>query len=277
MNKPIKKAIFAGAILSFISILLAILPPTFCQQSNQTVPKMLFSSAHTNASCELAAGFTELDLWLKYTPDATGYIVIYNGPNDPPGLFHRYSLGARNVLVNEKQITPNRIIILNGGSRESFLAEYWFVPKDAHPPKAGPLWKPELQQVEIGKFDEFIWDPGVEDLYEFRRATTQLDGFAQALIKNPDAVGYIIGYADGERVTHAYLETRNGKEKVIKRTFKMTGKKVAGWARNSLVEQKLNPTRIVRVDGGYRETETVELWVVPAGQKAPKPTPSIKR
>ena len=252
--------------------------PTFCQQSNQAAPRMLYSSAHTNASCELATVFTGLAIELKNSPDANGYIVIYSGPNDPPGLLHRHSLGTRNVLVNEQHISPDRIIIMNGGSRETFSAEYWLVPKHTPPPQSGPVWKPELQQVEFGRFDEFFWGTGPEDLFEYRRESTRLDGFAQALIKNPDAAGYIIAYADGEKVTQTYLENKNGKERAIERRFRMTGKKLAGWAKNSLVELlKVNPSRIVTIDGGYREFETVELWIVPAGENAPKPTPTVKR
>ncbi len=270
--------ILTCASASIIPLILAFSLNVFCRQSRLAASRMLFSSAHTNASCELAAAFGVLADELKNDPDATGYIVIYNGPNDPSGLFHRHSLGARNVLVNEGHIDPSRITIIKGGSREEFLAEYWLVPKGASPPKMGPLWKPELQQKASGKFDEFFWATETEDLYEYRRASTQLDGFAQALAKNPDSVGYLIGYANSERVTRSYLEYREGKEKVGTRTLRMTGDKVAGWAKNSLTELfKIKPSRVVAIDGGYREFETVELWIVQAGEKAPKPTPAMKR
>jgi hypothetical protein len=179
--------------------------------------------------------------------------------------------------MNEYRIDPDRVVIIKGGSREKFVTEYWLVPKGASPPVLGQLWKPELQESDSGKYDEFFWATETEDLYEYRKASTQLDGFAQALAQNPDAVGYIIGYANSERVTISYSEENGWKEEVSIRKLNITGGKVAARAKNSMIEAfEIDPSRVVAIDGGYRKINTVELWIVQAGENAPKPIPEIK-
>jgi hypothetical protein len=267
----------AFTLLLLLSLFVAFPSQGICKQDIQPVPTLLFSSPSTGATCELTAAFSELAYALTYTPDSIGYIVVYSGRNDLPGLFHRHSLGAKRVMVNEYKIAPDRVVIISGGIRADFRAEYWIVPKGANPPKTGTFWQPDIQRVEMGKFDEFYWGES-EYIYEYRNSSTRLDGFAQALIKNPDTVGYLIGYAGGEKVTYAYQEGSEGKEKIVTRTFKLKGRKIAEWTKNSLVKElQVKPSQIVIIDGGYRQSGTVELWIVPAGGDAPKPTPTIKK
>ena len=47
-------------------------------------------------------------------------------------------------------------------------------------------------------------------------------------------------------------------------------------AKNDLVTRKgIDASRIVTVDGGYRENLTVELWVVPSGAQPPTASPNV--
>jgi len=279
MNPHMKTSslLLTWACVGFAAFIIVFPSKGSCQQGSQDVSKLLFSSAHSNASCELGAIFTEFAIELRNNPDARGYIVIYTGHNDPPGLFYRHALGARNVLVNEQHIAREQLIIINGGNRQGFIAEYWLVPKEVAPQVIGSPWQPELQGSHSGKFDEFYWNDEAEDLYEYRRASTRLSGFAQALGKKPDAVGYVIGYADGDRVVRSHLEQTDDGQKEVRRSFRMTGKEVAAWVKNGLSELGVKPSKIVTIDGGYREFATVELWVVPKGGKVPQPTPAVRR
>ena len=48
-------------------------------------------------------------------------------------------------------------------------------------------------------------------------------------------------------------------------------------ARDYLVTQRgLDPSRIVVVNGGFREQDCVEFWIVPSGATPPQPTPTVK-
>jgi len=48
-------------------------------------------------------------------------------------------------------------------------------------------------------------------------------------------------------------------------------------ARDYVVTQRgIDASRLVLVNGGYREEDNVELWVVPSGAAAPVATPTVQ-
>ena len=48
-------------------------------------------------------------------------------------------------------------------------------------------------------------------------------------------------------------------------------------ARDYLVSQRgIDASRIVVMNGGFREDDSVELWMVPSGAKPPLATPTVK-
>jgi hypothetical protein len=100
------------------------------------------------------------------------------------------------------------------------------------------------------RFDEF---PSVA----FDDDKARLDNLAIELQNNPGATGYVIAYAgrnsragEADRMTKRaadYLSTTRG----------------------------ISRDRIVVINGGYREANSFELWLVPQGAEAPRPTPTI--
>jgi hypothetical protein len=91
----------------------------------------------------------------------------------------------------------------------------------------------------------------------FNDEKARLDNFAIELQNDPTAQGYIIAY--GGRVG------RRGEAQAR-----------ADRARNYLVNTRgIDPSRIVTVDGGFREDLTVELWIVPSGAEQPAASPSV--
>ncbi|HWS88809.1 MAG TPA: hypothetical protein VN282_17675 [Pyrinomonadaceae bacterium] len=86
---------------------------------------------------------------------------------------------------------------------------------------------------------------------------SRLDVLAIELNNDPMAQGYFICYG-GRR-------TRPGE----------AGRRCED-AKSYLVSDRgVDPTRVVTIDGGYREVPTVEFWIVPPGTEPPKPTPTI--
>ena len=82
----------------------------------------------------------------------------------------------------------------------------------------------------------------------------RLDNFAIALQNEPGAQGYIITYA-GRRSRPGYTQ-RHG-----------------AFARDYLVNTRgIDASRIVTLDGGYRESVAIELWIVPPGATPPSIT-----
>ena len=68
----------------------------------------------------------------------------------------------------------------------------------------------------------------------------RLDNLAVELQNDPSTRGYILAYD--------YLVTQRG----------------------------IDASRVVVVNGGFREEDNVELWIVPSGAAAPQPTPTVQ-
>jgi hypothetical protein len=84
----------------------------------------------------------------------------------------------------------------------------------------------------------------------------RLDNFAVELQNDPTAYGYLICYGG-----------RRGARGAARRRCER--------AKNFLVVSRgVEPRRLVALDGGYRESLTVEAWVVPFGAQPPLPTPN---
>lgn len=86
----------------------------------------------------------------------------------------------------------------------------------------------------------------------------RLDNLAVELQNDPTARAYIIAY--GGRYSPL-----SQVEMLMKR------------ARDYMVEQRgIDASRLVTVNGGFREDDSVELWVVPAGAEPPRATPTVQ-
>lgn len=91
----------------------------------------------------------------------------------------------------------------------------------------------------------------------FDDTKARLDNLAIELQNTPTAQGYIIAYAGrGSRAGQA--------DRLIKR------------ARDYMVNERgIDASRLTVINGGYRDTDYFELWVVPQGAEAPTPTPTV--
>ena len=86
----------------------------------------------------------------------------------------------------------------------------------------------------------------------------RLDNLAVELQNDPTTRGYVVAY--GGR-----MSPLGQVEKLMSR------------AREYLVTQRgIDASRLVVVNGGFREDDSVELWLVPSGAAAPRPTPTVQ-
>src|SRR5215213_839025 len=85
----------------------------------------------------------------------------------------------------------------------------------------------------------------------------RLDNLAIELQNSPGATGYIVAYAG--RGSRAGEADRMGKRALDYLT----------------TARGISRDRLVFVNGGYREANSFELWVVPQGADAPRPTPTL--
>jgi hypothetical protein len=106
---------------------------------------------------------------------------------------------------------------------------------------------PPPPQVNPRKFGEF---PSVT----FNEDKANFDNFAVELQADPTAQGYIIVY-NGRRSRPARLAA------------------LVNRSRDYIVNTRnIDASRVVVVNGGLRDVDTIELWVVPKGAAPPRPT-----
>lgn len=110
---------------------------------------------------------------------------------------------------------------------------------------------PAAPPVQRLRFDEF---PSIA----FDDDKARLDNFAIELQNNPGSRGYVIAYAG----RNSRVGTADG---------------LAARAQNYLVSTRgMDASRIVVINGGYRERNTYELWLVPTGADPPQPSPTVQ-
>jgi hypothetical protein len=86
----------------------------------------------------------------------------------------------------------------------------------------------------------------------------RLDNLAVELQNDPSTTAYIIAYA-GRRSRAGQADRLNAR------------------ARDYIVTQRgVDSSRVAVMNGGFREEDCVELWIVPSGAKPPKPTPTVQ-
>lgn len=84
------------------------------------------------------ARLDNLAVELQNDPSAHAHIIVYGGKTSPIGQVDRLMTRARDYLVNERGIDNSRIVVVNGGFRESDTVELWVVPTGAAAPRATP-------------------------------------------------------------------------------------------------------------------------------------------
>ena len=72
--------------------------------------------------------------------------------------------------------------------------------------------------------------------------------------------------------TRAYVIAYGGRMSPVGQVEKLMSR-----AREYLVTQRgIDASRLTMVNGGFREDDSVELWIVPSGATAPQPTPTVQ-
>ena len=102
----------------------------------------------------------------------------------------------------------------------------------------------------------------------------RLENYLNELQKDPTTQGYIVYYGGRFYDSCWYGGNRDGKRRPRRGEAQARAARLVPY----LIEQRgLDPSRIALVDGGYRESWTAELWIVPAGAKPPAVTPTVEK
>jgi hypothetical protein len=123
-----------------------------------------------NICCEdEKAHLDNFAIHLMNEPGAQGYIIFYEGRryascyNSRPRIPRRGEAEARAArmkpyLVESRGMDANRIVVINGGYREEWMAELWIVPNGANPPKPTPTLEAKDVRFRKGKIPKDAYD-----------------------------------------------------------------------------------------------------------------------
>lgn len=100
---------------------------------------------------------------LTYQPGARGLVVFYGGGSYRGRLPRRGESEERARRIKEYLVTKHgsdngRIVMMNGGFREKWIAELWIVPPGAVPPKLSPTLDPKDIKFREGKVKKGEYD-----------------------------------------------------------------------------------------------------------------------
>lgn len=84
------------------------------------------------------ARFDNFAIELQNSPGATGYVIAYAGRSSRAGEADRMTRRALNYLTTTRGISRDRLVVINGGRRDSNTFELWVVPQGADPPRPTP-------------------------------------------------------------------------------------------------------------------------------------------
>jgi hypothetical protein len=88
------------------------------------------------------ARFDNLAIELQNAPDSQAYIIIYAGRTSRVGQADALGKRSMDYLVNQRGVDARRIIIINGGYRDTDFIEIWICPPGAKTPQATPTVQP---------------------------------------------------------------------------------------------------------------------------------------
>jgi hypothetical protein len=108
-------------------------PPVECRLFDQ-FPSVAFDDDK--------ARFDNLAIELQNSPDSTAHIIIYAGRTSRVGQADRLGRRSMDYLTMQRGVDASRIIIVNGGYRESDFIEIWICPPGARAPQPTPTVQP---------------------------------------------------------------------------------------------------------------------------------------
>ena len=208
---------------------------------------------------------TRLDFFaiqIHQEPESRGFVFTYRSRRDLPGLSARLLAPVRAYLIDSRGIPPERLVTIDGGEASCLAYELWIVPKGAAPTARPDAYSRRVvDSTSTWKYDEYYYglpvgsDEGVEYF------GNSLEGFAEMLRKYPRARGYVITYS-----------LRNPLQR---QDPPRIAREMQEHVRTELVrQQRIPPSRIHIVNGGFRQVRQVELWIVGPQGYPPIPTPN---
>jgi hypothetical protein len=211
----------------------------------------------------LAVNLDEFAVELAHRPTSFGEIVVLRGYGQPPGFTHRHLRTLRNYLVWHKNVSSDRLVLVNGGS--AVCANVRLRVSDVRPvaPQVDN-WAtdPDLWSDETRLYDSYaIYDESSELVpSEFSTDPTLLDDLASYLRRDKSQRVVLIGYASAG--TSSTSRKARVLELLRERKRFLTSK------------HAIASRRVETLFGGYRSGCELEIYVVPPTGMPPRATPT---
>jgi hypothetical protein len=202
---------------------------------------------------------------------------------------------------------PNRLVAINGGFREEAATTLWIAPKDAPAPEPSDTIVVKRERGKAFKYDEaypestyiasieFDYELGdaLNARYEPTVAQQETEPPPSLPVEQPAQTQETIVDDKDEPENYDYLwaskdyaevlEAENGIACIIYyaqredcHLFKL--QQIIEGGQNLLVKKHgVKEDRIKTIFGGYRESTTIEVWVIPPGESLPMPTPDYEQ
>lgn len=124
--------------MTIIVGVLLLLLPSFSGVSNQASSQKFDEYGMLYCDDELAR-LDNYAIQLQLHSNAKGHVIVYGGRNDTWRNQIRDRLSRiKKYLTTNRRIDGRRIVLVNGGYRESFTVELWVVGEGEEPPETKP-------------------------------------------------------------------------------------------------------------------------------------------
>lgn len=114
--------------------IIAVAPPSNPPRRFAEFPSIAFDDDKANLD--------NFGVELQGAPDAQGYMIIYGGRTSRTGQADRLGERAKNYMVRERGLDASRLMVVNGGYRDTDMIELWVVPRGAQTPQPTPTVQP---------------------------------------------------------------------------------------------------------------------------------------
>jgi hypothetical protein len=175
---------------------------------------------------------------------------IANVSGGDPNVTPTYNWAVSAGLIESGQGTSVIVVDTYNTGGQTITAT---VDVGGYPPGCGTVssWTVSVSEPPVArKYDEFPY------LGPAKLEAVRLDEVAITLQNEPDAQGVVIFYLGRKGLPGA----------------------IQAWTKQTighLVKRGIDRLRLISVDGGFRDSGMMEIFIVPAGATAPDPTPTV--
>jgi hypothetical protein len=240
-------------LLFTICLALQLTSSTDAQTSNSAARK--FDEFGDIQASELIARLDNLAVTLANEPNSKAFVIVYRTKRDLPGLSNRYAHRMKSYLVDTRRISPERVVIVDGGIASCLTQELWVIPPGSAPKPREDAFD-NSYKPSVYKFDEHYYHLGNDPLDNSYWAIPPanligyLEAFGETLLKDRRLVGYLVAFRD------------------IRRDNQRTPQLMLSKERDFLIKEfGIKRSQIIMVAGGYREWRTMELWIAQRGYR----------